>query len=86
MKASFQLRPADFCRQTPLYVPDNGELVVNMWRQSDDRKIWYEWMVESFGIVPGKGKEAARGAPSSGRRFRVGASELHSSIKEACLM
>jgi protein arginine N-methyltransferase 5 len=67
-------------------VPDHGELVVNMWRQSDDRKIWYEWMVESFAIEPDKGKETTGLASSSGRRFRVGGSELHSSIKEACLM
>ena len=69
-----------------MYVPDNGELVVSMWRQSDDRKIWYEWIVESFGVEPGSGKETAIAGTSSGRGFRVGASELHSSIKEACLM
>ena len=72
--------------QTPLYVPDDGELVINMWRQSDDRKIWYEWMVESYLIEHGKGKETAGRGSSYGRKYRVGGSELHSSIKEACLM
>lgn len=67
-------------------MPDHGELVVNMWRQSDDRRIWYEWMVESFAVEPGKGEETAGLAFSFGRKFRVGGSELHSSIKEACLM
>jgi len=49
---------------------------------TDDRRVWYEWVVDVFstedGSVKGKGKR--------GKRVRVGGSELHSSIKEACLM
>lgn len=67
-------------------MPDDGELVVNMWRQTDDRKIWYEWMVESFAVEHSKGKQQAGLGSSSERKFRVGGGELHSSIKEACLM
>jgi protein arginine N-methyltransferase 5 len=44
-----------------------------MWRQTDDRKVWYEWQVEVFVAV-------------GGVRQRVAASELHSSIKNGCLM
>lgn len=49
-----------------------------MWRQSDDRKVWYEWVVDVYAGYREKGKET--------RTFRVGGSELHSSVKEACLM
>ena len=45
-----------------------------MWRQTDDRGVWYEWIVEVSEKVKGKG------------RRRLGMSELHSSRKNACLM
>jgi type II protein arginine methyltransferase len=82
-----------------------------MWRQTDDRKVWYEWIVEVFALsddpVPTstsasgqeKAKERARDrAGGDGRRTtrtgtgtrtkktRIATSELHSSVKEACLM
>lgn len=102
--------------QTPLGVPENGEIVVTMYRQTDDRKVWYEWMVEVFALeqtVESPSSEAMgpvmsgaradslagesttnkdkqrqqqqrlRGGP---RRIKVGMSDLHSSIKEGCLM
>jgi len=61
--------------QTPLYVPDGSELEVSMWRQTDGRKVWYEWMVESFATLGG-----------SQMRRRIGSSELHSSINNGCLL
>lgn len=83
-------------------MPDNGEVVVTMYRQTDDRKVWYEWMVEVFAVegseeevVMSGGKAVSPAAGSlqhqqqrsrGGRRVRVGTSELHSSIKEGCLM
>lgn len=97
-------------------VPDNGEIVVTMYRQTDNRKVWYEWMVEVFALertsapvsrvstptMSGarlgspsaeslKGKDNSPGprgvANRAGyRRVRVGLSELHSSIKDGCLM
>jgi len=63
--------------QAPLYVPAGGELVVSMWRRTDDRKVWYEWMVDAY---------ARDGGKKATRKFRVGGSELHSSIKDACFM
>lgn len=53
--------------------PDNSELQISMWRQTDDRKVWYEWMVESFVHI-------------GGQRLRLGVTELHSSKKSGCLM
>jgi protein arginine N-methyltransferase 5 len=49
-----------------------------MWRQTDDRKVWYEWMVESWIWTH------QTGGPE--KRVRLGTSELHSSIKNGCLM
>ena len=60
--------------QTPIYFPDNAELVINIWRMTDERKVWYEWLVESYVVVP------------PGRKVRLGSSELHSSRKNGCLM
>ena len=83
-----------------------------MYRQTDDRKVWYEWMVEVFALertllapsltapamsgarsvspsaasLTGK-NNSQRGSPRPDyRRVRVGLSDMHSSIKEGCLM
>lgn len=45
-----------------------------MWRQTDDTKVWYEWLVEAWTWV----------GPSA--RVKVASSELCSSRKLACLM
>ncbi|KAF2202151.1 arginine N-methyltransferas-like protein [Delitschia confertaspora ATCC 74209] len=65
--------PIFFPIKTPLHVPQNSELEVSMWRLTDDRKVWYEWLVESF-ITTG------------GKRVRLAVSDLHSSMKSGCLM
>ena len=39
-------------QQTPLYTPDNSSLTVTMRRCTNARKVWYEWMVESFMEIP----------------------------------
>jgi protein arginine N-methyltransferase 5 len=46
---------------------------VSMWRQTDDRKVWYEWLVESFITV-------------DGNQIRLAVSDLHSSKASGCLM
>ncbi|MCJ1473299.1 methyltransferase protein [Lambiella insularis] len=70
--------PIFFPLRTPLYVPDYALVVVNMWRQTDGRKVWYEWMVEVFGYNLMVGGEK--------RLVRLGGGELGSSIKGGCLM
>ncbi|KAL8850378.1 MAG: hypothetical protein Q9221_004698 [Calogaya cf. arnoldii] len=40
--------PIYFPLKTPLYIPDSSSLTVTMRRCTDARKVWYEWMVESF--------------------------------------
>ncbi|RMY54134.1 hypothetical protein D0863_13718 [Hortaea werneckii] len=73
--------PIFFPFQTPLYIPDNGGLEVQMWRGTDDRGVWYEWCGEVFegGGRGGGGKEMRR-------RRKVGGSGLHSSRGNMCLM
>ncbi|RKF62363.1 Protein arginine N-methyltransferase skb1 [Erysiphe neolycopersici] len=66
--------PIYFPLKNPLYFPDDSELEVSMWRQTDDRKVWYEWLVEAFIMV---GPEC---------RLRLGMSDLNSSRKSGCLM
>ncbi|KAF2667980.1 Skb1 methyltransferase [Microthyrium microscopicum] len=66
--------PIYFPLRDPVTFPDHSELVISMWRQTDDRKVWYEWLVESFTTV------------GEGNVVRLGATELHSSKESGCLM
>ncbi|KAL1599469.1 hypothetical protein SLS60_007272 [Paraconiothyrium brasiliense] len=65
--------PIFFPLKTPIHLPSNSELEVSMWRQTDDRKVWYEWLVEAFTTI-------------GGQRIRLGTSDLHSSKSNGCLM
>lgn len=77
-------------------MPDASELRVTMWRKTDDRKVWYEWIVDVFistspptptpTLAGPKSKGNATATPSRPKKIRVGGSELHSSEKDACLM
>ncbi|KAI1327653.1 PRMT5 arginine-N-methyltransferase-domain-containing protein [Xylariaceae sp. FL0255] len=70
--------PIFFPLKRPLDVPADSELEVSMWRQTDDTKVWYEWLVDVFMWT---------GRPNGEKvRVRVGGSEMHSSRKVACLM
>ena len=60
--------------QQPLYFPQDTELEVSMWRQTDDTKVWYEWIVEAY----------AWAGPKT--RIKVGASDMHSSREVGCRM
>ncbi|MCJ1413986.1 methyltransferase protein [Xylographa parallela] len=70
--------PIFFPLRTPLYLPDHSLLVVNIWRQTDGRKVWYEWMVEVFGYNLLLGGET--------RLVRLGGGEVGSSVKNGCMM
>jgi protein arginine N-methyltransferase 5 len=60
--------------QAPLVFPDDTELTINMWRQTDDSKVWYEWLVDAHVWV----------SPTT--KVKVASSELCSSRKVACLL
>ncbi|MBA7492658.1 hypothetical protein ES702_03208 [subsurface metagenome] len=66
--------PIFFPFKHPIFLPERAIADVSMWRQTDDRKVWYEWMMEVYAVV------------DKGRRIKVGSTDLHSSEKEACLM
>lgn len=58
-------------KQTPLYTPDNAELSVSISRCTDNRKVWYDWVVESWGVNNLIGGEKIR--------IRLGGGEVGSS-------
>lgn len=65
--------PIFFPIKTPLFIPDGSEVVVDMRRKTDERKVWYTWEVTVWINI-------------GGIRQRVAASGLHSSYENACLM
>ncbi|PCD36953.1 hypothetical protein FGRA07_07957 [Fusarium graminearum] len=66
--------PIFFPLKKPLYFPADTELEVSMWRQTDDTKVWYEWLVEAYTWV------------GASTRVKVASSDLCSSRQVACLM
>ena len=68
--------PIYFPLKEPLYVIDNSEIDVCMFRKTDGRRVWYEWAVEAF----------SRFGRSTGARTRLGSSGPCSSEGNACLM
>ncbi|KAI4161943.1 MAG: hypothetical protein LQ342_004391 [Letrouitia transgressa] len=69
--------PIFFPLKEPLYCPTSSTLTVHMYRCTDGRKVWYEWMVESF-------LDDNRGARSG--KMRLGCSGVGSSREGGCLM
>lgn len=61
-----------------MYVPDHAELTVTIRRCTDERKVWYEWVVESWGwnLMIGGDK----------KRVRLGVSEVGNSKGTGCMM
>jgi protein arginine N-methyltransferase 5 len=57
----------------PMQLPANSEVEVSFWRQTDDRKVWYEWLIESFMTI-------------GEQRVRLNVSDLHSSKSNGCMM
>ena len=66
--------PIIFPLKTPMYVPDNASITCSIWRYTDGRKVWYEWMLESWMLA------------ANYQKIKLGQSELHSSIKNGCMM
>ncbi|KAG5438547.1 hypothetical protein PCANB_002651 [Pneumocystis canis] len=40
--------PAFFPLKVPLYVPSNSQVDLYFWRQTDSKKVWYEWLTEVY--------------------------------------
>ncbi|PHH76885.1 hypothetical protein CDD80_1145 [Ophiocordyceps camponoti-rufipedis] len=66
--------PIFFPLREPLTYPYDSELEVSMWRQTDDTRVWYEWLVEAWTWT------------SPTLRIKMATSALCSSRKVACLM
>ncbi|KAL8831835.1 MAG: hypothetical protein Q9170_005131 [Blastenia crenularia] len=81
--------PIFFPLKTPLYTPSSSLLTVTMRRATDGRKVWYEWMVESFLQSPSAllpppkllehGEESERSERSVGKEGKKDASEKRES-------
>ncbi|KAK9468458.1 PRMT5 arginine-N-methyltransferase-domain-containing protein [Lipomyces arxii] len=77
--------PIWFPISDPLYVPDESEIEISLWRKTDNKKVWYEWSVESFIAVPGRtpdnrdsmASNASTTTTGSSRRIRLGCTKLH---------
>ncbi|KAL9092668.1 MAG: hypothetical protein Q9159_000739 [Coniocarpon cinnabarinum] len=59
--------PLFFPFKTPVYVPNDAEMELSIWRKTDDRGVWYEWCAEVFGkdgVKTGEsGWHSSEGAP-----------------------
>ncbi|KAJ8612989.1 hypothetical protein MRB53_037197 [Persea americana] len=75
--------------RTPLYVLDNGEVDVGMWRRTDGRRVWYEWVVDAFSVGNDRRAEVevgpvraeVRGGQLLGEQERRGWAMRHASAR-----
>lgn len=74
--------PIFFPLKRPIYTPDASTLTVSIFRATDNRKVWYEWMVEAWSNLIGGG--VVGGAEK--RKIRLGVSEVGSSKERGCMM
>ncbi|KAJ3337070.1 hypothetical protein HDU93_001693 [Gonapodya sp. JEL0774] len=56
----FSWFPIFFPLRIPVFIPANQSVQVNMWRVSDTRKVWYEWMLIMGSPGSGKGTQTER--------------------------
>ncbi|KAF8932067.1 hypothetical protein BGZ58_007244 [Dissophora ornata] len=65
----FSWFPIYFPVKTPLYVPAGAQVVLDFWRLTDTRKVWYEWRVsckvESLGVIQSSALHNVGGRSSS---------------------
>ncbi|KAL8857435.1 MAG: hypothetical protein Q9178_005929 [Gyalolechia marmorata] len=90
--------PIYFPLKTPLYMPDNSLLTATFRRCTDGRKVWYEWMVETYldgydaaSCDDNRNRESGdrsvvKGEMKNKKRVRLGVSEVGSSRGSACVM
>jgi protein arginine N-methyltransferase 5 len=62
----FSWFPIYFPVKTPLYVPTGAKVVLDFWRLTDVRKVWYEWRVRCS--VDGVGEISATALHNVGGR------------------
>lgn len=74
--------PIFFPLKTPIYTPDASTLTVSIFRATDNRKVWYEWMVEAWSNL----MHGGIGGGAEKMKIRLGVSEVGSSKKGGCMM
>lgn len=58
-----------------------------MFRKTDERKVWYEWIVESYMEIASPTDRAGSSRDENDRkRIRLAVSDLHSSKERGCMM
>ncbi|KAJ4522967.1 hypothetical protein HRR78_000456 [Exophiala dermatitidis] len=72
--------PIYFPLKTPLFCPDKSEMTITMWRKTDDRKVWYEWIVDVF--LP-QSISADQGSGSQSQTQSHSQSHSHQQTKKA---
>lgn len=72
--------PIWFPLSSPLYIAEGSEIDVSMWRLTDDKRVWYEWTVETYyktGPTNAVESSAHSASLKHRRRVRVGMTALH---------
>ncbi|KAL8714352.1 MAG: hypothetical protein Q9220_001685 [cf. Caloplaca sp. 1 TL-2023] len=64
--------PIYFPLKIPLSLPTASELVVSMRRVTDNRKVWYEWLVESFLLPTSNDTDIGAGGGTAFNRDSAG--------------
>ena len=73
-----------YCKKDPLYLPDRSTLTVSMYRKTDGRKVWYDWMTETWMDLPAPPGIQVEDFES--QRIRLGVTEVMSSKERGCMM
>lgn len=70
--------PLFFPLKEPLYMPSDSELRVSIWRQTNGKKVWYEWLAEGFLPIP-TSLRASGAAKDTGEitLVKIGQTSLH---------
>lgn len=64
--------PMWFPISSPLYLTEGTEVDISMWRLTDNKRVWYEWLVETYYKAP-----PTSATSKHRRRVRTGMTELH---------
>ena len=70
--AMFSWFPLFFPLRDPVHLPADCDLVVNIWRLTDEKKVWYEWGVEVYRKEDGSLISASPIHNVNGRSYFVG--------------
>ncbi|CDO56203.1 similar to Saccharomyces cerevisiae YBR133C HSL7 Protein arginine N-methyltransferase that exhibits septin and Hsl1p-dependent bud neck localization and periodic Hsl1p-dependent phosphorylation [Geotrichum candidum] len=70
--------PMWFPLSTPLHVTEGSEIDISMWRLTDNKRMWYEWTVETF-VKVSTALQSSSSASKNRIRIRTNVSAIHNS-------